>query len=67
MFSKTIKNGSREVIISANTAAGPFTSRLYVNCNSRDASSEPSMGPVAKAKTLKGAEKQATKMLERRK
>jgi hypothetical protein len=66
MFQKSIRSGSREVIISANTPDGPFSSRLYVNCNSRDASSEPSMGPAAKAKTLKGAEKQAAKMLERR-
>lgn len=54
---KAIEQGSRQVIISANTEQGPFTSRLYVNYG------ETATQVVRKAKTLKGAEKQAKKML----
>lgn len=57
MFQQTIKNGSREVIISANTEAGPFSIRLYVN------NGETATLVSAKAKTLAGATKQARKML----
>lgn len=59
MFQKSIKQGSREVVISANTGAGPFSSRLYVNHG------ETATLETAKAKTLKGAEKQAERMLAR--
>jgi hypothetical protein len=59
MFQKSIRSGSREVIISANTPAGPFSSRLYVN------NGETATLVTAKAKSLKGAEKQAQKMLAR--
>lgn len=57
MFQETISKGSREVVISANSDAGPFTTRLYVD-----------FGNVAtlvtrKAKTLKGARRQAEDML----
>jgi hypothetical protein len=58
MFQTSIKKGSREVIISANTDAGPFSSRLYVN------NGETATLVAAKAKTLKGARKQAEKMLD---
>jgi hypothetical protein len=58
MFQKTIKEGSRQVIISANTIEGPFTSNLYVNHG------EDITLIRRKAQTLKGAEKQAAKMLE---
>lgn len=59
MFSKTIQKGSRQVVISANTPQGPFSSRLYVN------NGETATLTCAKAKTLKGAEKQAERMLAR--
>ena len=57
MFQETIANGSREVVISANDLEGPFTSRLYLN-NGTTAGST-----VKKAATLKGARKQANKIL----
>lgn len=62
MFSKTVTSAtsSRQVVISANTAAGPFTCRLYVNHGE-------TVTRVAKsAKTLKGAERIAALLLERR-
>lgn len=60
MFQQTLTKGSRVVHITANTADGPFDSRLYVN-HGEDATLN-----VKKAKTLAGAIKQAEKMLERR-
>ena len=57
MFSKTIRQGSKVVRISANDAQGPFTSRLYVN------GGETATLLVKKATTLKGAEKQAKALL----
>lgn len=58
MFQTTIKQGSRQVVIRANDAQGPFTSRLYVN------NGETATLLTKKAATLKGAQKQAAKMLE---
>lgn len=57
MYSKQITSGTRVVIISANSIAGPFTSRLYVN------SGETATLQSRKAKTLAGAEKQARALL----
>lgn len=57
MFQQTIKHGSRHVIISANTAQGPFTTRLYVNYGQL-----PTL-VTKRAKTLNGARKQAEQML----
>lgn len=59
MYSKKISKNQLTVIISANDKAGPFTSRLYVNYG------ETATTTVRKAKTLKGAEKQAQQMINR--
>ena len=54
---KSIWNGSKVAIISANTSKGPFSTRLYVNYG------DTATLNYRKAKTLKGAEKQARKMV----
>lgn len=56
-FQKNITKGSKVAIISANDQVGPFSIRLYVNQG--DTATEM----VRKAKTLKGAEKAAEKLL----
>lgn len=60
-FQETVeKNGwGKQVIISANTPEGPFSSRLYVN------GGETATLVSAKAKTLAGARRQAWRMLAR--
>ena len=58
MFTETVEQGSRQVVISANTEQGPFTSRLYVN------SGETATSMSKKAKSLKGARRQALKLME---
>lgn len=50
-FQKNVKQGSKVAIISANTSAGPFTIRLYVN------NGETATLQIKKAKSLKNAEK----------
>ena len=57
MFQREINKGGAQVMISANDAQGPFTSRLYVNYG------ETATATARKAKTLKGAERQAKKMI----
>jgi hypothetical protein len=56
-MTKRITNGTRQVLINANTDAGPFNARLWVNVSATD------MGDatlVARTfKTLAGAEKWA--------
>lgn len=56
-FEERIPSGSRVAVITANTEAGPFSTRVYVD-QGRTATLT-----VKKAKTLAGARKQAREML----
>jgi hypothetical protein len=61
MTIERITNGSRQVVIATNDnegKVGPFWSRLYVN------NGETATLLHKSAQTLKGARKQAAKMLE---
>lgn len=58
-----IKRGSRIAVISANDEQGPFSTRLYVNCQNGLTDASATL-ICKKAKTLKGAHKQAAEMLE---
>ena len=58
MFQHQIKSGRVVAIITANEFAGPFSTRLYINDGAT------ATLHVRKAKTLRGAEKQARKMIE---
>lgn len=57
-FQEVIKEGSRQAVISANQADGPYWIRLYVN------NGETATLLYKKAKTIAGARKIANKMLE---
>lgn len=57
MVETRIARGSRVVIITANTDAGPFSVRLYVN------GGETATLQTGKAKTKAGAEKIAHRLL----
>jgi hypothetical protein len=58
MTLETITKGTRQVIITSNDGTGPFWTRLYVN------NGETATLLHKSAQTLKGARKQAAKMLE---
>lgn len=60
----TIKNGTKSVAIYSNDSAGPFSSRLWVNCTP-GASRLDGDATLLKAshKTLEGAKKWADKTL----
>lgn len=60
MYQEQISEQQAVVIISANSESGPFTSRLYVDYG------ELSTTVTANAKTLKGARKQAQRMLDKK-
>ena len=69
MFQENVERGSRVVVISANEATGPFTTRLYVNCKLSVQGTPVLISGTAtllhkKAKTIQGARKQASNMLE---
>lgn len=62
-----INSGRKSVSITANDEHGPFTSYLFVNCTSPEASGLGDITLVsAKHKSLAGARKWATKTLEGR-
>jgi hypothetical protein len=58
MFHQTISQGTRKVHITANSAAGPFSSRLYVNRG------EIATLTAAKHKGLQGALRWARKAVD---
>lgn len=58
---KTIFTGKRGVSISSNTQNGPFSMRLWVNCENGQLGDATLVS--GKAKTLNGAEKWAQKAL----
>ena len=58
LYTEDIKNGKISAVITANTEAGPFYSRLWLN------SGETASLISAKAKTLKGARTQAQGMID---
>jgi len=56
MIQVEVWNGSRLAIITANDEEGPYSTRIYVN-HGQTATTQS-----AKAKTLKGAKKQAARL-----
>jgi hypothetical protein len=68
MYQENVERGSRVAVISANTEQGPFSTRLYVNCQMAVQGGPVLLSGTAtltvkQAKTLKGAHKQAAEML----
>jgi hypothetical protein len=57
MIQQQVTQGSRKVIITANSQEGPFYLRLWVN------NGDTATTIASKAKTLSGALKQADRML----
>jgi hypothetical protein len=58
---KIIQNGSRAVSIYANTIEGPFSARVYVNCEAGQLGDATLV--ARKFKSLKGAERWANSEL----
>lgn len=58
-----IQNGSRAVSIYANTQEGPFSARLYVNCEAGQLGDATLV--TRKFKSLKGAQKWANAELSK--